>query len=59
MAVKKKVVDIETGNAQKSIKSLRTELKGLRDQLVNLDKGTDEYSETLQKAANIQHELKE
>ena len=59
MAVKKKVVEVDTSNAQKSVKSMRQELKELKDQLVNLDKGTKEYSETLQKAANIQHELKE
>lgn len=59
MAVKKKVVDIDTGNAQKSVKSLRNELKGLKDQLVNLEEGTEEYNQTLQEAANIQHDLKE
>lgn len=59
MAVKKKVVDLDTGNAQKSVKLLRNELKQLKDQLVNLDKGTKEYSETLQQAANIQHDLTE
>ena len=59
MAVKKKVVELDTGNAQKSVKSLRNELKELKDQLVNLDKGTQEYNETLQQAADIQHQLKE
>lgn len=59
MAVKKKVVEVDTGNAQKSVKSLRNELKELKDQLLNLEKGTIEYNETLQQAANIQHDLKE
>lgn len=59
MALKKKVVQIDTNNAQKSIKSMRDELKELKDQLVNLDQGTLEYAETLQKAANISHELKD
>lgn len=59
MAVKKKVVQVDTNNAQKSVKSLRNELKELKDQLVNLEKGTQEYNNTLQQAADIQHELKE
>ena len=59
MSVKKKVVEIDTGTAQKSIKSLRTELKDLKDQLVNLEQGTEEYNQVLQQAANIQHDLAE
>lgn len=59
MAVKKKVVDIETGQAEKSVKSLRNQLKDLKDQLVNLEQGTQEYNEVLQQAANIQHDLTE
>ena len=59
MSVKKKVVEIDTGTAQKSVKSLRTELKSLKDELVNLEKGTVEYNQVLQQAANIQHDLRE
>lgn len=59
MAVKKKVVDIDTSNAQKSVKGMRDQLKLLKDQLVSLDQTTEEYNQTLQQAANIQHELKE
>lgn len=57
MAVKQKVVQIDAAPAEKSIKSLRSELKDLKDQLVNLEQGTEEYNEVLTKAANIQHEL--
>ena len=59
MSVKKKVVQIDTGNAEKSVKSLRQELKGLKDELVNLEQGTQEYNQVLQQAANIQHDLAE
>ena len=59
MAVKKKVVDIDTKNAEKSVKSMRQELKALQDQLLNLEKGSVEYSQVLQQAANISHELRE
>ena len=59
MSIRKKVVEIDTGNAQKSVKSLRNELKELKDELVNLEKGTKEYNEVMQEAANIQHDLRE
>lgn len=59
MAVKKKVVEIDTGQAQKSVKQMRDQLKLLKDQLVSLDQDTQEYNQTLQEAANIQHNLKE
>jgi len=57
--VKTNVIQIDTTPAAKSVKDLRSELKELRDTLLNLDKGTEEYSKTLQQAANIQHELRE
>lgn len=56
---KVKVVKIDTNPAKKSVKDLRQELKDLKDELVNLDQGTKEYSETVQKAADIQHTLKD
>lgn len=59
MGVKKKVVELDTSNAEKSVKSLRTELKALKDQLLNLEQGTEEYNHVLQQAADIQHELRE
>ena len=59
MSIRKKVVEIDTGKAQKSVKSLRNELKELKDELVNLEQGTKEYNEVMQEAANIQHDLKE
>lgn len=52
-------VQIKTGDATRTVKELRKELKDLKDQLLNTAQGTEEYAETMQKAANIQHDLKE
>lgn len=54
-----KVLTIETSQAQKSVKDLRNELKELRDQLLNVEEGTEEYNRLVQDAAGIQHQLKE
>ncbi len=50
---------IDTGEAQKSVNDLRKELKELRNTLLNAEQGTDEYNKALQRAAEIQHDLKE
>lgn len=52
-------VKIQTGESTRTVKDLRKELKDLKDQLLNTQQGTEEYSETMRKAANIQKELKD
>ena len=52
-------VKIQTGDSARTVKDLRKELKDLKDQLLNTAQGTKEYSEAVQKAANIQKELKD
>ena len=80
MAVKKKVVEIDTKEAQQqvdqlkesmtglnkennaataSVKELRKELKAQKDAMLSAEEGTKEYNDALQKAAGIQHTLKE
>lgn len=80
MAVKKKVVEIDTKDAQQqvdnlkesmaglekennaattSVKELRQELKAQKDIMLSAEEGTKEYNDALQKAADIQHTLKE
>lgn len=59
MAVKKKVVEIDTQQATTSVKDLRQQLKTLKDQMLSAEEGTKEYNDALQKAADIQHTLKE
>ena len=44
MAVKKKVVEIDTQQAQTSVKELRKQLKALKDQLLSTEEGTEEYN---------------
>lgn len=50
---------ISTGESIKTVKELKAELKELKNQLINTEKGTEEYNQTLVKAANITHDLKE
>lgn len=52
-------VKINTGESTRTVKELRAELKSLKDQLLNTQQGTEEYSKTMQRAADIQHELRE
>jgi len=52
-------VKIQTGESTRTVKELRQELKDLKDQLLNTQKGTEEYGEAMRKAANIQKELKD
>ena len=54
-----KVVKIETGEAQTSVKELRRQLKQLKDTMLSVEEGTKEYNDALVQAANIQHALKE
>lgn len=54
-----KVLKIDTGQAQTSVKDLRNQLKELKDTLLSTEKGTEEYNQALQQAADIQHTLKE
>lgn len=46
-------------NGVNSVKGLKQEISDLRDKLVTLDKGTDEYKETVQQLINDQVKLKE
>lgn len=55
-------VDVLTINAQpaiKSVASLKEEIKDLKSQLLNLEKGTEEYNKTLLQLGDAQHELVE
>lgn len=59
MAVKKKVVEIDTQQATTSVKDLRAQLKQLKDTMLSTTQGTEEYNNALRQAAEITHELKE
>ena len=55
----KTVLEISTGDSPKSIKDLRNQIKELRDELVTLDKGSQEYADTLSMLGNKTNDLRE
>lgn len=59
MAVKKKVVEIDTQQATTSVKELRQQLKQLKDTMLSTEQGTEEYNKALRQSAEIMHTLKE
>lgn len=60
MATEKvEILQVDTEPSKVSVRDLRKEMKSLKDEMLNLEEGTKEYNETLQKAANIQFTLKE
>ena len=53
------VLTIDTSKSASSMKELREQVKALKDQLVGLDQGTQEYSDTLVQLGEKMHEMKE
>ena len=54
-----KVVEIDTNPAVKSIKDLRKELKDFKDQMANLEEGSDAFLEIANKAGEVKHQIDE
>ena len=54
-----RVLKVDTGEAQTSVKDLKNQLKALKDTLVSTTEGTEEYNAALTQAAEITHILKE
>lgn len=52
-----KTIKIESPDGERTIAGLRKEIGGLRDQLLNLDKDSKEYEQTLQKLTKDEEEL--
>ena len=53
------ILQIQTGDSVKSVAALKQQIKDLKNELLNLDKGTQEYNDTLLKLGNATHDLKE
>ena len=53
------VLTIDTSKSASSMKELRDQIKSLKDQLVGLDRGTQEYNDTLVQLGEKMHDLKE
>ena len=54
-----KVVQIDTNPAETSIKDLRKQLKGFKDEMANLEEGSDAFLEVANKAGEVKHQLDE
>lgn len=54
-----KVLQIDTDPAVKSLKDLRNELKGFKDQMANLEEGSDAFLEIANKAGEVKHQIDE
>lgn len=54
-----KVVEIDTNPATKSLKDLRNELKGFKDQMSNLEEGSDAFLEIAKQAGEVKHQIDE
>lgn len=55
----KTVLEIDTSKSASSMKELRTQIKQLKDELVGLDQGSQEYADTLVVLGEKMHALKE
>lgn len=54
-----RVVQIDTNPATKSLKDLRNELKGYKDQMANLEEGSDAFLSVANKAGELKHQIDE
>lgn len=54
-----KVVKVDTDPAKKSLKDLRNELKAFKDEMANLEEGSDEFLKVANKAGEVKHQLDE
>lgn len=55
----KPVIRVDVGDSQRTVKGLKDEIKILRDTILNLEKGTDEYNQAVEKLTQDQRELDE
>lgn len=53
------VLTVDTGNAKQTVKGLKDEIATLKDTILNLDEGTEEYSEAVAKLQSDQRKLNE
>lgn len=53
------VIKIETGDSEQSVKGLKKQISDLRDHILNLEKGTDEYNDAVEQLMDSQRRLDE
>ena len=55
----KPTIKVDTGESQKTVKSLKKEISDLKDQILNLTKGTKEYDDAVEQLQANQRQLDE
>lgn len=56
---KKIILTVDTGQSEKTVKSLKKDISDLKDAILNLEKGTDEYNDAVEQLQTAQRELNE
>ena len=56
---KKQVLEIDTTKAQKSLKELREELKKYKDEMTNVDEGSEQFLKLANAAGEVKHQIDE
>lgn len=56
---KKVILTVDTGESQKTVKSLKKDIADLKDAILNLEKGSDEYNDAVEQLTVSQRELNE
>ena len=55
----KPIIKVDTGESQRTVKALKKDISDLKDQILNLTKGTKEYDDAVDKLQQSQRELNE
>lgn len=56
---KKVILTVDTGSSEKTVKSLKKDISDLKDAILNLEKGTEEYDSAVEQLQASQRELNE
>lgn len=56
---KKVILTVDTGESQRTVKSLKQEISDLKDAILNLEKGSDAYNDAVEQLTTSQRELNE
>lgn len=56
---KKVILTVDTGESQRTVKSLKQEISDLKDAILNLEKGSDEYNSAVEQLTASQRDLNE
>lgn len=59
MAVITNVLELNAGKSPQTLQELKQSIKNLKNELIGLEQGTDEYNETLLKTGELTHQLRE